>query len=67
MKVVFGEKCIGCGVCAKSCPAVFAFNKEAHRASLRPDAVDAVPAEHEGAVRDAVLMCLTGNIKVVDG
>ena len=57
------EKCIGCAACAKQCPEVFAFDKERRRASVRPDAV---PEEHEAAVRDAALICLVGNIKVTD-
>ena len=63
MKLVFGEKCIGCAACAKQCPEVFAFDKERRRASVRPDAV---PEEHEATVRDAALICLVGNIKVTD-
>ncbi len=64
MKIVLGEKCIGCNVCAKTCPAVFVFDREARRAGIRPGAK---PEEHESAVRDAALMCLTGNIKIIDG
>ena len=63
MKLLFGEKCIGCNVCAKTCPEVFAFDKEKRRASMRPDAK---PEAHADALRDAALMCLTGNIKIVE-
>lgn len=61
MKVKFGEKCIGCNVCAKVCPEVFGFDKEKRRAFLK---VEEVPAAQERAVRDAALMCLVGNLKI---
>ena len=60
MKILFGEKCIDCGACTKQCPEVFGFDREKRRAFVRPDA--AVEA-HAAAVRDAALICLTGNIK----
>lgn len=63
MKILFGEKCIGCGACAKQCPAVFGFDKEKRRAFVRPDAA---PEQYAQDVRDAALICLTGNIKVTD-
>ncbi len=61
MKILFGEKCIGCNVCAKVCPEVFGFDKEKRRAFVK---VEFVPAAQESAVRDAVLMCLVGNVKI---
>ena len=38
MKILFGEKCIGCGACTKQCPEVFGFDREKRRAFVRPDA-----------------------------
>lgn len=61
MKIRFGEKCIGCNVCAKVCPDVFGFDKEKRRAFLREETV---PPAFENAVRDAALMCLVGNLKI---
>lgn len=47
------QTCIGCGLCAEMCPAVFSMNNE----DIAVVTVDPVPAEAEDDCRDAAESC----------
>ncbi len=47
------ETCIGCGLCADICPAVFEMNDD----DIAVVKVDSVPADAEDACREAAESC----------
>lgn len=53
MKAYVNENCIGCGMCAGSCPEVFQMND----AGVAEAITDSVPAELESTVFDAIDNC----------
>ena len=54
MKVqVDAETCVGCGLCAETCPAVFEMNDE----DVAEVKADPVPADAEDACREAAENC----------
>ncbi|MBN9624477.1 MAG: (4Fe-4S)-binding protein [Actinobacteria bacterium] len=64
MKVVADlEVCIGAGVCILTAPAVFDQNAEDGRVKVL---VDEVPADEERLVREAVDLCPSGALSIVD-
>jgi ferredoxin len=54
--------CIGCGLCASDCPAVFAMNDD----NIAIVVADPVPAEHKESCRLAAQNCPVEAIKVTD-
>lgn len=64
MKVVADlEVCIGAGVCVLTAPAVFDQNAEDGRVKVL---VGEVPADEETLVREAVDLCPSGALSIVD-
>ena len=53
MKAYVNENCIGCGMCAGSCPEVFYMND----AVVAEAITDTVPSDLESAVYDAIDNC----------
>lgn len=58
--IVDRNTCIGCGLCAEICPAVFELDAE----SLAFTKVDEIPAEEESAARDAAESCPVNAIAI---
>jgi ferredoxin len=52
MKVAVTEDCIACGLCVDTCPEVFEMGDQYAQLT-----VDAVPEEHQEAVRQAAEEC----------
>jgi ferredoxin len=50
---VDSETCMGCGICEGLCPEVFSLGAKDYAVVL----LDPVPAEFEGAVKDAMDQC----------
>ncbi len=50
--VVNADTCIGCGLCAETCPAVFAME-----GSVAKPIVESVPADAQAACREAAEAC----------
>ena len=62
MKYHVNETCIGCGLCAATCPAVFTMNDETGIAeSITAD----VPAAMENSAKEAQEGCPAGAIESV--
>ena len=57
--IVDQETCIGCGLCAETCPEVFEMPDDKAQAK-----VDPVPPEAEAACRDAADQCPSSAIKI---
>ena len=60
--IVDKEKCIGCGLCAADCPAVFAMTDD----NLATVIADPVPAEQKEVCRAAAANCPVEAITVTD-
>ena len=56
------EKCIGCGLCASDCPAVFAMDDD----SIATVIVPSVGAENKEACRMAATNCPVEAIGITD-
>jgi ferredoxin len=56
------DLCIGCGLCAEICPAVFQMDDD-HAVAK----VETVPPEAEDACRDAAQQCPVEAIKIEEG
>ena len=56
------DLCIGCGLCAEICPAVFQMDDDQAVAKL-----ETVPPEAEDACRDAAQQCPVEAIKIEEG
>ena len=56
------EACIGCGICADSCPDVFEMNDE----SIAGVKVDSVPEEAVATCKEAAESCPVDAISLVD-
>ena len=54
--------CIGCGLCASECPAVFAMTEDNFAAVI----ADPVRAEHEVPAREAVAICPVNAITIIE-
>jgi ferredoxin len=59
---VDGDACVGCGLCADSCPAVFEMNDE----NIAVVKTDPVPPVAEAACRDAAEGCPVDAISIED-
>ncbi len=58
--IVDRNTCIGCGLCAEICPAVFEIDAE----SLAFVKGDSIPPEEESAARDAADSCPVNAISI---
>ena len=56
------ETCIGCGLCADTCPEVFEINDE----NIAEVKLDPVPPENEATCRDAAENCPVDAISLED-
>ncbi|MGL4362638.1 MAG: ferredoxin [Cellulosilyticaceae bacterium] len=61
MKAVVDQNiCIGCGLCASTCPEVFSMNDEGLSVAILAD----IPEDEESAADDAADSCPVGAISV---
>jgi len=51
--IVAANSCVGCGLCAESCPAVFEMDND----NLAVVKVDLVPPDAEGSCQEAAENC----------
>ena len=63
MRVTVDERCTACGLCAETCPEVFALGEGAEIAQV---IADPVPAGLEDACRQAVDGCPVEAIEIVE-
>lgn len=56
MNATVNENCIGCGLCANTCPAVFAMGDDgvAHGSGFDPELLDTVQEARDGCPVDAI-------------
>ena len=59
MKAEVTQDCIACGRCVEICPEVFEMGDDIAQVKMSP-----VPADHEGAVREAADECPTDAITI---
>jgi len=59
MKYYVNDECIGCGLCASTCPEVFEITGEGVAKAIEAD----VPKEAEAAAKEAQDNCPAGAIK----
>ena len=53
MKAIVNDNCTGCGLCAETCPEVFALGDD----SIAKVTQNPVPKEQEDACREAAASC----------
>ena len=59
MKYFVNENCIGCGLCAGTCPEVFSMSDEGNAVAIETDA----PVEYEDSAAEAKDNCPVGAIE----
>ena len=62
MRFTVNDNCIGCGLCAATCPEVFSIGESGYSQAIRQD----VAAELEQAANDTMDSCPSGAIEIVE-